>query len=154
MNIISIAFSHQLQLALVAVANNHIQIMTLFNLVDNIVNVVGASCKRRDILREKQATRVIEIIDNEELSSGRGLNQETNLTRACYTLWGSHYYSLISLIYMFSSAVDVLDMVLEDGINAEQRGEANVLLALLQYFEFVFNFHLMRSILGITDELS
>ena len=111
-------FSHQLQLALVAVAKNHIQIATLFNLVANIVNVVGASCKRLDILREKQATRVIELIDNEKLSSGRGLNQETNLTRACDTRWASHYYSLISLIDMFSSMVDVLDMVSEDGINA------------------------------------
>ena len=78
-------FSHQLKLAFVAVAKNHIQITTLFNLVANIVIVAGASCKRRDILREKQATRVIELIDNEELSSGRGLNQETNLTRACDT---------------------------------------------------------------------
>ena len=55
---------------------------------------------------------------------------------------------------MFSSVVDVLDMVLEDGINSEQRGEANVLLDLLQSFEFVFILHLMRSILGITNELS
>ena len=111
-------FSHQLQLALVAIAKNYIQIATLFNLVANIVNVVGASFKRRDILREKQETRVTESIDNEELSSGRGLNQETNLTRACDTRWGSHYYSLINLIDMFSSMVDVLDMVSEDGINA------------------------------------
>ena len=147
-------FSHQLQLAFLAVAKNHIQIATLFNLVANIVNVVGASCKWLDILREKQATRVIELIDNEELSSGRGLNQETYLTRACDTRWGSHYYSLISLIDMFSSVVDVLDMVSKDGINAEQRGEANVLLDLLQYFEFVFNLHLLRSILGIINELS
>ena len=55
---------------------------------------------------------------------------------------------------MFSSVVDVLAMVSEDGINAEQRGEENVLLDLLQSFEFVFNLHLMRSILGITNELS
>ena len=147
-------FSHQLQLALVAVANNHIQIATLFNLVANIVNVVGASCKQRDVLREKQVTRVIELIDNEELSSGRGLNQDTNLTRAYDTHWGSHYYYLIILIDMFSSVVDVLDMALEDGINVEQRGETNVLLDLLQSFEFVFNLHLMKSILGITNELS
>ena len=118
------------------------------------MNVVGASCKRPDILREKQATRVIELIYNEELSSGRSLNQETNLTRACDTCWGSHYYTLISLIDMFSSVVDVFDMISKDGINAEQRGEANVLLDLLQPFEFVFNLHLMSSILGITNELS
>ena len=135
-------FSHQLQLALVVVAKNHIQIAILFNLVANIVNVVGASCKWRDILKEKQATRVIELIDNEKISSGRGLNQETNLTRACNTRWGSHCYSLINLIDMFSSVADVIDMVLEDSINAEQRGEANVLLDLLQSFEFIFNLNL------------
>ena len=33
-------FSHQFQLALVVFAKNHIQIATIFNLVDNIVNVV------------------------------------------------------------------------------------------------------------------
>ena len=76
-----------------------------------------------------------------------------NLTRACDTHWGSHSYSLISLIDMFLSVVDVLDMVSKDGINVEQREEANVLLDLLQSFEFVFNLHLMRSILGITNEL-
>ena len=54
---------------------------------------------------------------------------------------------------MFLSVVDVLDMVSKDGINVEQREEANVLLDLLQSFEFVFNLHLMRSILGITNEL-
>ena len=37
---------HQLQLALMTIAKNHIQIATLFNLVANIVNVVGVSCKR------------------------------------------------------------------------------------------------------------
>ena len=55
---------------------------------------------------------------------------------------------------MFSSVVDLFDMISKDGINAEQRGEANVLLDLLQPFEFVFNLHLMSSILGITNELS
>ena len=52
-------FAHQLQLALVAVTKNHVQIALLFNLVANIVNVVGASCKRRDSLQEKQAAMVI-----------------------------------------------------------------------------------------------
>jgi hypothetical protein len=46
-------FAHQLQLTLVAVAKNHIQIATFFSLVNSIFNLVGASCKRRDTLREK-----------------------------------------------------------------------------------------------------
>jgi hypothetical protein len=48
-------FAHQLQLTLVAVAKNYIQITTFFSLVNSIFNLVGASCKRRDILREKRA---------------------------------------------------------------------------------------------------
>jgi hypothetical protein len=46
-------FAHQLQLTLVAVAKNHIQIVTFFSLVNSIYKVVGASSKCRDILREK-----------------------------------------------------------------------------------------------------
>ena len=39
-------FAHQLQLALVALAKNHIHAAKLFKLVSNIVIVVGTSCKR------------------------------------------------------------------------------------------------------------
>ncbi|GFY95342.1 dihydroxyacetone kinase [Actinidia rufa] len=147
-------FAHQLQLALVAVAKNHDQIALLFNLVSNVVNVVGASCKRRDILKEKQASKVVEALNKGILSSGQGLNQETNLKRAGDTRWGSHYGTLISLIDMFSAVIDVLEMISEDGSNSEQRAEANVLLHSIQSFGFVFNLHLMRAILGITNELS
>ena len=47
---------------LVAVAKNHIQIATFFNLVAKVFNIVGASCKRRDILREKRNAKVIEAL--------------------------------------------------------------------------------------------
>nr|XP_011459885.1 PREDICTED: zinc finger MYM-type protein 1-like [Fragaria vesca subsp. vesca] len=46
-------FAHQLQLALVAVAKKHSIIGAFFTSVANVVNIVGASSKRRDILREK-----------------------------------------------------------------------------------------------------
>ena len=68
-------FAHQLQLALIAVDKNHIQIASLFNVVTNMINVVGASSKRSDILRDKQVAVVIESLSNCELFSGQGLNQ-------------------------------------------------------------------------------
>ncbi|XP_050365643.1 uncharacterized protein LOC126784204 [Argentina anserina] len=43
-------FAHQLQLAIVAVAKNHILISDLFIFVGTLVNVAGSSCKRRDSL--------------------------------------------------------------------------------------------------------
>ncbi|XP_028075464.1 zinc finger MYM-type protein 1-like [Camellia sinensis] len=65
-------FAHQLQLALIVVAKNHDQIALLFTLVTNVVNVVRASCKHRDILRDKQAAKVVEELNMGELSSGQG----------------------------------------------------------------------------------
>ena len=52
-----------------------------FNLVAKVFNIVGASCKRRDILHEKRSVEVIEAQKNNEISTGRGLNQEMNLKR-------------------------------------------------------------------------
>ena len=147
-------FAHQLQLALVAVAKNNNKIATFFNFVTNVVNIAGGSCKRLDLLKEKQAARVIESVHTGELPSGQGLNQETSLKRSCDTRWSSHYNTMISLIDMFPSIVDVLDAVAEDGSTSELRGQAEHLSHFIQSFGFAFNLHLMRYILGVSNELS
>ncbi|XP_059632918.1 uncharacterized protein LOC132275438 [Cornus florida] len=141
-------------LALVKVTKSHVDITTFFSYVANVVNVVRASCKRCNILHEKQATMVIEALNNGEIESGRGLNQNTTLKRASDTHWGSHYDTLISLISMFSSVIDVLEIIIDDGSYVEQRSEAKILLTLMQSFSFVFTLYLMRAILGVTNELS
>lgn len=46
-------FTHQFQLALAVVAKNHGEISELFLIVGNVVKIVGASFKRRDILKVK-----------------------------------------------------------------------------------------------------
>ena len=43
---------------------------------------------------------------------------------------------------------------MEDGITSNQKAEANRLLDSVQSFEFAFTLHLMKSVLGITHELS
>ncbi|KAL4600059.1 hypothetical protein ACB092_11G170800 [Castanea dentata] len=123
-------FAHQLQLILVAIAKNHIQIATFFNLVAKVFNIVGASCKRHDILHEKCSAKVIEALKNNEISTIRGLNQEMSLKRPGDTCWSSHYGALVTLIHMFSSVIDSV--------------EANILICLLQTFEFIFDLHLMK----------
>ncbi|XP_057720354.1 uncharacterized protein LOC130934845 [Arachis stenosperma] len=147
-------FAHQLQLALVTVAKKQVEIALIFNLLTNLCNVVGASCKRRDMLRDSQMTKTIEALKSGEISSGRGLNQETALKRAGDTRWGSHYGTILRLISLFPSVVNVLEYVEEDGNNSEQRAEACHLLNVIQSFEFIFNLHLMKNILGVTNELS
>jgi hypothetical protein len=147
-------FAHQLQLTLVAVAKNHNVIAEFFCLVAKLINIVGGSCKRRDALRDAQFIEIEKALDMGELKSGQGLNQETNLKRAGDTRWGSHYGTIINLILMFSASVEVLEIILEDGTSSEQKGDARSTLKLIISFEFAFALHLMKNILGVTNELS
>ncbi|GAV89309.1 LOW QUALITY PROTEIN: DUF4371 domain-containing protein, partial [Cephalotus follicularis] len=147
-------FAHQLQLTLAAVAKNDVQVALLFNLVASLSNIVGASCKRQDILREKESVILTKALGSGEVTSGQGLNQETSLKRARETRWGSHYGALMNLILMFSSAIDVLEIVRTDGSSLELKAEAFAILTFVQTFEFAFNLNLMKTILGMTNELS
>ena len=147
-------FAHQLQLTLVAIAKKHKKIGSFFNLVTSLSNTVGASCKRKDILRERQFENVIKGICSGEIITGRGLNQEATLKRAGDTRWSSHYTTILSVILLFSSVIDVLEVVENDGTLSEQRAEASDLLDAIQSFEFAFQLHLMKTVLGISNELS
>ncbi|XP_042404572.1 zinc finger MYM-type protein 1-like [Zingiber officinale] len=106
-------FAHQLQLTLVAVVENHIRISTFFDVAAQLNNIVGASCKRRDILREKQFEKVIKGICNCDIFTGQ-----------------------------------------EEGKDHKQRAQANNLLELIRKYEFIFQMHLMKNILGVTNDLS
>ncbi|KAJ9132806.1 hypothetical protein P3X46_033639 [Hevea brasiliensis] len=147
-------FAHQLQLTLVAVAKKHSSIGSFFNTVTHLVNVIGGSCKRRDMLQEKQLEKVFKGTAKGEIKTGQGLNQETALKRSGDTHWSSHYGTLINLIYLFPSIIDVLVYIGENGNDDPQRAEAIDLLDIMNRFEFVFVLHLMKKILGITHELS
>ena len=54
---------------------------------------------------------------------------------------------------MFSTVVDVLEIIEEDGLS-DQKVEARSIMRSILSFEFVFALHLMKNILGITNELS
>ncbi|KAL5540784.1 hypothetical protein UlMin_042397 [Ulmus minor] len=140
--------------SLIAVAKKHTQIELFFSSIASVVNVVGASAKRSDILQDKQGIIIAEALQNGEISSGRGLNQHTSLKRFGDTRWGSHYSILISLIIMFSSTIEVLEVIVDDESKSEQKYETSHLLKFMQSFDFIFSLHLMRNILRVTNELS
>jgi len=147
-------FAHQLQLTLIAIAKNHIQVASLFNSLSTLLNVVGAPCKQHDVLRERQIVNVREALRKGKVPSGQDLDQEISLKQARDNRWSSHYVTLINLILMHSDITDVLEIVKEDALNADQRAEANGLLLLFEEFDFAFTLHLMKNILGISYELS
>ncbi|XP_022859513.1 uncharacterized protein LOC111380240, partial [Olea europaea var. sylvestris] len=133
----------------------NIPITNFFRVVGDVINIVGASSKRCDLLREKPLDFIVEALEKGEILSGRGLNQETTLQRSGDTRWSSHYNSLVSLLAMFSSVLDVLATIVKDeSCSCDQRSDATNLLELIQKFDFAFNLQLMRSVLGMSNELS
>jgi hypothetical protein len=87
-------------------------------LVNSVFNVVEASCKHRDTLREKRLAKVVEALQNNEISTSRGLNQEMNLKRPADTRWSFHYGLIINLILMFSSIIEAVEDIVEDDIDS------------------------------------
>ncbi|XP_075074852.1 uncharacterized protein LOC142162399 [Nicotiana tabacum] len=128
-------FAHQLQLTLVAVSKKCLQVGELVVLVSNILNILGSSFKRMDEFPESQKERIQEALDMGELTTGRGLNQEFGLSRACDTRWGSHFKSFNNFILMFGSILDVLELLVLDAHSTDERAKAMGYLRACQTFE-------------------
>jgi hypothetical protein len=146
-------FAHQLQLVVVSVAQCCGSIYDFFNIISSIVNTVNVSCKRKDQLAQSHHDRIVNQLENGQIFSGRGKNQETSLARAGDTRWGSHHKTLCRLFHMWDSVLEVLENIVDDGVG-DKRSTASGLLLQMEKFEFVFIMHLMIRLLGITNDLS
>ncbi|XP_072149528.1 uncharacterized protein [Setaria viridis] len=147
-------FAHQLQLVVVSVAKCCGSTFDFFNYVTSIVNVVSASCKRKDQLLQSHHDKLVEQLDSSAIFSGRGKNQETSLARPGDTRWGTHHKTLARLMIMWSSVLEVLENISEDGTDGEKKTTASGLIQRMESFEFVFILHLMIRVLGMTQDLS
>ncbi|XP_070023304.1 uncharacterized protein [Nicotiana sylvestris] len=107
-----------------------------------------------DEFRESQKERIQEALDMGELTTGRGLNQELGLSRACDTRWGSHFKFFNNCILLFGSILDVLESLVLDADSTDERAKAMRYLRACQTFEVAFMLHLMSDILAITNELN
>lgn len=143
-------FAHQLQLVVVAVTRKHTGIAEFFNKISTLLNVVGRSAKRRDMIRDINLNEVSKAMGCGLLNTGTGLNQEQCLQRPGDTRWSSHYKSLRSLVNLFQTIIKVLEYVEKE----DKDGKARGILVYFQSFEFVFYLHLMLTILTITNTLS
>ncbi|XP_039142065.1 zinc finger MYM-type protein 1-like [Dioscorea cayenensis subsp. rotundata] len=147
-------FVHQLQLVVVAVAKENRIMSDFFHYVNMIVNTTGASCKRRDQLRQHHHDRLVEQLEKVEIVSGKGKIQESSLARLGDTRWGSYYTTILWLISMWTSILEVLQNVHDDGASSNNRGIVGSLIDKMENYQFVFVMYLMRRLLGMTNELS
>ncbi|XP_056697552.1 uncharacterized protein [Spinacia oleracea] len=129
-------FAHRLQLTLVAVAKENDDCIWLFEQLGYLLNVIGVSCKSREMLRVVQAQKVLEALECGEIESGQGLNQELGLGRPGQTRWG------------------VLEMIGKNPLYGDDRGKAQAIMEKFESFEFIFITHLMLEIFGYTEFLS
>ncbi|KAG5604765.1 hypothetical protein H5410_026257 [Solanum commersonii] len=120
-------FAHQLQLTLVAIAKKHLDVEDFFDHVSNVLNVVGGSFKRRDLLRDHQAKKLEQLFESGEVQKGQGLHQERGLQRPVIELEGS---------------------------TSSDRNQAEYLLTKIKTFKFIFMLHLMLKVLAMSNELS
>ncbi|XP_075096335.1 uncharacterized protein LOC142174441 [Nicotiana tabacum] len=143
-------FAHQLQLTLVAVTKKHKEVETFFVIVANVLNVIGASFKRRDKLRDNQAELLERLVESGEVQSGKELNQERGLQRPDDTRWGSHCKTLDNFLILFASIVHVLGVIEYEGSEANDRLQAEAFLSKINSFKFVF-MHASLDVEGIVD---
>eukprot|EP00268_Persea_americana_P015620 TRINITY_DN17296_c0_g1_i1.p1 TRINITY_DN17296_c0_g1~~TRINITY_DN17296_c0_g1_i1.p1 ORF type:complete len:393 (-),score=37.64 TRINITY_DN17296_c0_g1_i1:1144-2322(-) len=145
--------AHRLQLSLVAASSEVILIHQFFSKLNFIINIVGASCKRHDELQAAQAAELERMIAIDKVETSKGLNQIGTLQRPGDTRWSSHYNSLCSLLNMYNATCSVLKNIIDDGSTYTQRADADSAYDTITSFEFTFNLHLMKEILGVTNDL-
>lgn len=146
-------FAHRLQLTLVAAAREVISVHQFFTNLSFVINVVGSSSKRHDQLQDAQMEEITYLLSIDELQSGKGANQLGTLARPGDTRWSSHFHSLCSLLRLYGPTIVVLDKIENETSNYSQRGDANAASKMVTSFEFVFILHLMKEIMGITNDL-
>ncbi|XP_016558184.1 uncharacterized protein LOC107857932 [Capsicum annuum] len=147
-------FAHQLQLTLVAVAKKHHEVDQFFDILANVLNVVGGSFKRREMHRDDQIEKLEELLMLGEVHTRSGLNQELRLQRAGDTHWSSHFKTVHNFIKLFSSIIHVLGVLAKEGSNYQEKSLAKSLVDDIRSYEFVYTLHLMLKVLAITHDLN
>ncbi|XP_021730794.1 uncharacterized protein LOC110697724 [Chenopodium quinoa] len=100
--------AHQLQLALIATAREVAEVHDFFKDLIFIVNDVSSSSKRHDELQASQIAELENLIEIEEVETGKGLNQIGTLQRPGDTRWSSNYKSIYSLLKMYNATRSIL----------------------------------------------
>jgi hypothetical protein len=137
----------------VAVVRNDRGVSNFFGIISTLLNVVGGSAKRRDMIKDINLEEVSKALGCGQLETGKVLNQEQCIKRPGDTRWSSQYKTLKNLVDLFPTIVKVLKFVEEEDIDRTNRDQALDLSVYFQSFDFVFYLQLMLTILIVTNIL-
>ena len=85
-------------------------------------------------MQAAQAVKIAHMLTVDEFETGKGANQIVTLKWTSHTRWGSHFYSICSLITLFESTCSVLENIKKLRITYSQKGDANATSKLIQSF--------------------
>ena len=100
--------AQRLQLALIVACREVILVQYFFTKLASTINIIGASSKRTDELHNAQFMEFAQLLYEDEIETGRGLNQMINLQRTADTRWNTHLKAICSLMDMFVATCPVL----------------------------------------------
>ncbi|XP_074356134.1 uncharacterized protein LOC141695822 [Apium graveolens] len=73
-----------------------------------ILRYVDKFGERNDALRQKQLDQIVQNLEKSEKTTGTRMYQEISLARPGETRWGSHYKTIIRILAMWSTVLEVL----------------------------------------------
>ncbi|EOA25911.1 hypothetical protein CARUB_v10019292mg [Capsella rubella] len=120
-------FAHQLQLVVVAIAKKHFEVGDFFDMISTLVNVVGASCKRQDMIREtyQKVDLFSSIIEAFEYIQNEGV--EDSKKRQAYGLL--NYFHTFDCVFYMQLMLLILGLT-ENLSMALQRKDQDILNAM------------------------
>jgi hypothetical protein len=104
-----------------------------------------------EVLVEESHKQMLDRLERGEISTGRGLNQQTSLARPGDTRWGSHHKTLLRLDENWASVIKILGTVDAHGRNPSHAAGC---VEKMQCFAFALVLKMMIKLLGITNDLS
>ena len=147
-------FCHRLNLVIVALARDNDMIEKFFETIQDIYVITSASSKRMDLLRKELKIDIEKLIEEGEVETGSGLNQQRTLGSLCKTRWNYREQNLVTVKQTFGPLSQLVREVVVRGDNAEQRNKAQSCFQRMSSYEFALCLHIMTHTLGITKNLS
>ena len=79
---------------------------------------------------------------------------DMGLSRPGDTRWGSHYKTILHIVDMYPTILEVLVRIGKDPAQKSEWTRIRGVAAAFESYDFVFNLHLMVVVLGYTNDLS
>ncbi|KAK8349106.1 hypothetical protein V6Z11_A06G122600 [Gossypium hirsutum] len=90
-----------------------------------------------------QELEIANMLEIDELETGKGLNQISTVKQAGETHWSSHFSSIYGLIRMFNTTCSVLENIIENAATYKK----------ITSFDFIFILHLVKEIMDIVNAM-